>query len=250
MGNVFCCGNDFGAHTAPATFEQFIEQYGLSEIEPGEKGLYLGPEVVMGQDRACSLLPAHGFTSVVTVMKRADDRVGAMVRRARAAGLDLLHIPIFDEGTEPLSSHFIAAHDFLKRREGKVLVHCSAGVSRSATVVTAHTMMLHGCSAEEAFSRVKALRPWVQPNAGFIRQLIAFEAEAAVPSSGKWLAAYVHEVYMGGDRATAAGISVAVMESAMAGRKAPSATKNLLENTTGVFRPAAPSLPGRQPATF
>lgn len=57
---------------------------------------------------------------------------------------------------------------------GVVYVHCMAGVSRSATMVIAYLMKHRQLTLEQAFAVVKLARPKVDPNVGFVRQLIAF----------------------------------------------------------------------------
>jgi dual specificity phosphatase 12 len=50
---------------------------------------------------------------------------------------------------------------------GKVLVHCFAGVSRSATIIIAYMMQEHGMNYHSAFKFVKSKRPFINPNEGF-----------------------------------------------------------------------------------
>ncbi|KAF5837797.1 protein-tyrosine phosphatase-like protein [Dunaliella salina] len=59
---------------------------------------------------------------------------------------------------------------------GACMVHCMAGVSRSATVVIAWLMQKHKISFDEAFRKVHAVRPWICPNPGFRLQLERFAA--------------------------------------------------------------------------
>jgi hypothetical protein len=47
----------------------------------------------------------------------------------------------------------------------KVLVHCVAGMNRSATICCAAVMLLEGLSAEQALERVRAHHPWSRPDA-------------------------------------------------------------------------------------
>ncbi|CAJ0575523.1 unnamed protein product, partial [Mesorhabditis spiculigera] len=58
---------------------------------------------------------------------------------------------------------------------GRVLVHCVAGVSRSASIVLAYLTKYHCRSLRDAYHLMKMKRPLVRPNLGFWRQLIAFE---------------------------------------------------------------------------
>ena len=50
---------------------------------------------------------------------------------------------------------------------GGVLVHCFAGVSRSATCVIAYLMQEKEMSFEQAFSYASKRRPVIFPNMGF-----------------------------------------------------------------------------------
>lgn len=56
-----------------------------------------------------------------------------------------------------------------------MLVHCVAGVSRSASLVQAYLMRKHRLGAAEALARLRAARPVVNPHAGFRLQLSLFE---------------------------------------------------------------------------
>ncbi|KAK0427034.1 hypothetical protein QR680_010032 [Steinernema hermaphroditum] len=58
---------------------------------------------------------------------------------------------------------------------GRVLVHCVAGVSRSASICLAF-LTKHRCrSLRDAYHLMCSKRPMVRPNLGFWRQLIAYE---------------------------------------------------------------------------
>lgn len=48
-----------------------------------------------------------------------------------------------------------------------VLVHCHAGVSRSAAIVIAYVMKKYGLNFESAFELVKTRRPRIRPNEKF-----------------------------------------------------------------------------------
>ncbi|XP_067846627.1 dual specificity protein phosphatase 12 isoform X2 [Heptranchias perlo] len=56
-----------------------------------------------------------------------------------------------------------------------VLVHCHAGVSRSAAVVTAFIMKTDGLTFEEAYSKLQAVKPDVMINDEFVKQLKLYE---------------------------------------------------------------------------
>jgi len=59
----------------------------------------------------------------------------------------------------------------------RVLVHCVVGKSRSASVVISYLMKFHAMKLREAFHHVKERRSLIQPNEGFMKQLIEMELE-------------------------------------------------------------------------
>ena len=57
----------------------------------------------------------------------------------------------------------------------KILVHCYAGLSRSATIVVAYIMWKNQLDFLEAIKLVEQIRPNINPNFGFVKQLKMFE---------------------------------------------------------------------------
>lgn len=89
-------------------------------------------------------------------------------------------IPVYDTEDDLLLMHFQSAIQFIDacleaRPSRAILVHCVAGVSRSATIVIAYMMYKYSMPYGEALSRVQAIRTVVQPNDGFVHQLQLFE---------------------------------------------------------------------------
>lgn len=90
-----------------------------------------------------------------------------------------LRVNAADSPREDLRRHFeeTSARIAECRRRGEdVLVHCAAGISRSAAVVMAHLMRAEGLTLRRAFRAVKLRRRAVEPNPGFLRQLLEWEA--------------------------------------------------------------------------
>ena len=65
--------------------------------------------------------------------------------------------------------------DALKSKKARVVVHCAAGDSRSATIVMGYLMMCAKYELLPAFTVVRHNRPCVWPNNGFMKALIDLE---------------------------------------------------------------------------
>jgi atypical dual specificity phosphatase len=65
--------------------------------------------------------------------------------------------------------------DSVRSRNEKILIHCVAGVSRSATLCLAYLMKYEGKSLREAYDFLASVRPMVRPNLGFWKALIDYE---------------------------------------------------------------------------
>ncbi len=63
----------------------------------------------------------------------------------------------------------------MKQANKKVLFHCAAGVSRSASFVIAYLMKANQISYLQAYNLVKTKRPIIRPNSGFVQQLQEYE---------------------------------------------------------------------------
>lgn len=59
----------------------------------------------------------------------------------------------------------------VRKRMGRILIHCNAGVSRSSTICIAYLMAEHKMNFDTAFSLVKSKRECIRPNDGFLKQL-------------------------------------------------------------------------------
>ena len=67
--------------------------------------------------------------------------------------------------------------DTARAANGNVLIHCVAGISRSAAVATAYVMHALQLGVDQALGLVKAARQIANPNPGFIDQLRQFDLE-------------------------------------------------------------------------
>ncbi|XP_049874265.1 dual specificity protein phosphatase 22-like isoform X2 [Pectinophora gossypiella] len=83
-----------------------------------------------------------------------------------------------DSPDQNLTQYFSLCNDFIhaaRLRDGNVLIHCLAGMSRSVTVAVAYIMSVTPLTWREALKVVRAGRAVANPNLGFQRQLQEFE---------------------------------------------------------------------------
>nr|XP_057918139.1 dual specificity protein phosphatase 12 isoform X2 [Doryrhamphus excisus] len=88
-------------------------------------------------------------------------------------------INVLDEAASDLLSHMDSCFLFIQEAVdggGAALVHCHAGRSRSATIVTAYLMKRYQLGFVEAYQRLKNVKQDVQVNSGFEEQLCLYEA--------------------------------------------------------------------------
>ena len=133
----------------------------ISEID--ERVLLSGDEF-----RASILKIDYGIDGILSVMPSPD------ISHVEALRLKHLIIPLDDWEYSPLNEHFDEAIDFIMSCK-RVLIHCGAGVSRSPTIVILYLMRIGRMSLRQAFDFVFSIRPIIQPNEGFMEQLIAEE---------------------------------------------------------------------------
>lgn len=87
--------------------------------------------------------------------------------------LQILDLPETD-----ITSYLVECGSFIdeaRDKDGVVLVHCNAGVSRSSSVVIGYLMTRESLSFNEAYGQVKQARPSIRPNPGFYQQLQTYK---------------------------------------------------------------------------
>ena len=87
---------------------------------------------------------------------------------------------ILDTEIQNIKQYFEQANEFINNainNNGKVLVHCHAGISRSSTICIAYIMKYKKMKFEDALKFVRQKRPKISPNKGFIQQLRNYEKE-------------------------------------------------------------------------
>eukprot|EP00931_Biecheleriopsis_adriatica_P070714 TRINITY_DN44505_c0_g1_i1.p1 TRINITY_DN44505_c0_g1~~TRINITY_DN44505_c0_g1_i1.p1 ORF type:complete len:467 (+),score=108.20 TRINITY_DN44505_c0_g1_i1:34-1401(+) len=137
-------------------------------------GLLLGGWSLLGKDGA--ELKKRRVTHVVSVVSAEQQQLPAFVRGH-------LHITVHDkeDAAAQLAEHFPEICRFIEaaRNEPRsmVFVHCGAGISRAPTAAASYIMWKLGIPAALAIKLIRAARPNIRPNVGFVRQLKHWESK-------------------------------------------------------------------------
>ena len=135
------------------------------------ENLYLGDMMAASSK---DLLQKYGITHILTVAKGHPPLFPHSFKYKV--------ILVLDSAATNLRRRFTEGIGFIKEamaKGSKVLVHCFAGVSRSATMVIAYIMQEHALSYHSAIKFVKGKRAFINPNDGFRMQLLQFGKELA-----------------------------------------------------------------------
>ncbi|RDB30141.1 Tyrosine-protein phosphatase yvh1 [Hypsizygus marmoreus] len=134
----------------------------MDEVTPG---LWIGdlPSALDVEE-----LKAHGIYSILSAM-----RGGLTIKET----FNRHQVLLDDTEDADILRHLLPSIHFIQAELDKgrgVLVHCHAGVSRSATVVAAYLMYSRNLDTENALEMIRDVRPNIEPNQGFLRQLEIF----------------------------------------------------------------------------
>jgi protein tyrosine phosphatase len=149
------------------------------EVQPG---LWIGSE---GDSQNPDFMTAHDIGLIVNCTKN--------IPFLDMPGVDTYRIPIDDSPSngDIILSHFpvvVRAIDSVLQRGKGVLVHCRAGMQRSAATVAAYIMYKYGVSAKNAMNSIKSQKSetfW--PVATFANALAKYETQLAAFNATKSL---------------------------------------------------------------
>ncbi|KAL1517569.1 hypothetical protein ABEB36_001314 [Hypothenemus hampei] len=136
---------------------------GMNKVLPG---LYVGN---YRDSKDASQLAKHNITHILSIHDTA--------RRIHSDKYYLC-VMASDTPDQNLTQYFSLCNDFIhaaRLRDGNVLIHCLAGMSRSVTVAVAYIMSVTTLNSKDALKVVRAGRNVANPNLGFLKQLEEFE---------------------------------------------------------------------------
>ena len=144
----------------------------ILEASPGVGALHLG-DFSAAQDKA--YFQKHKISCILTV---------AIIDKFISHKDVIRHhkiVSVEDRPETKLSTYFKDCFKFIHEHRNKgesVLVHCMAGVSRSATIVIGYLMTVYpAMDFETAFAQVRKKRKVIRPNDGFLEQLREYDKQ-------------------------------------------------------------------------
>lgn len=139
--------------------------------------LVFPPSIFIGPVSAASSIPLLQTNSISHVLS-----VGASPA-SKVPGVIYDRVSIIDSPSSSITNICHTTCDIIEAAlqsnngSGKILVHCSAGISRSPTIVAAYLMKHRNMSLRAALGQIVRARPQASPNPGFLRQLKDLELQ-------------------------------------------------------------------------
>jgi predicted protein tyrosine phosphatase len=134
-----------------------------TEIIPGK--LYLGAHTDALNPE---YIKKNGITAIVTVMRESLPE-----QYIRQFGLKHMHIACTDTINTNLREHMNETFNFVEDNEC-VLIHCRAGISRSASICAAYFIRKNRWCLAETLRFITSKRACVAPNFSFLGQLSCY----------------------------------------------------------------------------
>ncbi|CCU56296.1 protein tyrosine phosphatase 2 [Mythimna separata entomopoxvirus 'L'] len=134
--------------------------------------IYLGGLGFYTTDIIKNYLIENNIKSIITIwdLKKLD------IDKLNINKEDYLYIHAYDLDEEEIIQYFDITYNFIKekiKQNKKILIHCFAGVSRSASIVINYLITDNNISVEDAIKIVLKKRN-IRPNSYFINQLKAY----------------------------------------------------------------------------
>ena len=146
------------------------------EDELSNKIFTLGKHPSLYLGGLASLNDVRKYGAIVSCLPRDRFSDVAWKRKIGSASIATLRVDIHDVEDAPIEDYFDQTQRFidyhLRVKKHNVLVHCAAGISRSASIVINYMMYAKlAKSVDEALEMIREKRNQVNPNKGFLQKL-------------------------------------------------------------------------------
>ena len=149
-----------------------LDKWDALEI-PGEAGLYIGS---LSAAMNLAALTKFRITHILSVLH--DWRIGEEKKNDGRFRRKFIEVEDSAASAKQLAESFQNSRQWIRDAiwgGGRVLVHCHAGISRSATIVCSYMMFNKCMSVDDALSVIRVVRPIVMPNSSFFPYLRTLE---------------------------------------------------------------------------
>jgi protein-tyrosine phosphatase len=163
----------------------------MSLAEPAQE---IVPNLFLGNyDIATSVswLLKNRITHVLSIMDE-EQRIERLKRLLKLTVADHKVIVMDDKYKSPLRLHFDECSTWIRnaltfdrkqKRQGRILIHCLYGISRSPTIVAAYLIQEYGMNASQSIKLIQEKRK-VEPSDAFQLQLVRY-ARLKLPETKK-----------------------------------------------------------------
>ncbi len=143
-----------------------------NECTKVEDYLYLGSLASLSHKN----MSEFGITAVINCSGRHDKKTFDLIGKV-GPGVHQLTLCLRDKPSHDISCTFFTALEFIdkiREKGGRVLVFCTQGISRSATIVMAYLMWKKKWNYQQVLPYLRGMRSRINPNLGFCIQLRAW----------------------------------------------------------------------------
>ncbi|KAI7933184.1 hypothetical protein MJO28_017782 [Puccinia striiformis f. sp. tritici] len=136
------------------------------------------PSIYLGPFQASSDLSSLQKNRITHICCISEHGEAHLLKPRYPDRFNYITLDIRDATDQQLISIFPKAKEFIDHalhQNGRVLIHCGDGLSRSPAIMTAYVMARYNVSSEAAFHFVQSRRFCISPNMGFLHQLDAYE---------------------------------------------------------------------------
>ncbi|CAF1608598.1 unnamed protein product [Rotaria sp. Silwood1] len=149
----------------------------IIDNSPDEKLHHIIDGVYIGSQDSAFNIAALNECKITHILNVATGIKNAFPDQFKYLNIELLDVPETN-----IYKVFTRTNEFIQQavtNNGRVLIHCNAGISRSASIALAYLLGIHRMKYEDAYQLLKTTRSNIKPNDGFVQQLKQYAEEIA-----------------------------------------------------------------------